>query len=141
MIVTQKKVLVLCTGNSARSQMAEVLWNKLGEGVWQAFSAGSKPSGFVHPLALEALTDVGLPTDGLISKHVSHFADEQFDLVVTVCDNAKESCPLFPGSRQVVHWPFEDPAASKGEIETQRAKFREVRDQIAARIAEFLRGG
>src|SRR5437016_2296235 len=124
-----KKVLILCTGNSARSQMAEGLWNKLGRGDWEAKSAGSKPAGYVHPLALEAMSEEGLEITGLRSKHVNEFINEDFDLVITVCDNARESCPLLPGAKRVLHWPFEDPAAAGGEIDTRRAKFREVRDQ------------
>ena len=137
MTKTKKKVLILCTGNSARSQMAEVLWNHLGKGEWQAFSAGSNPAGYVHPMALAALTDIGLDIAGLSSKHVDHFANDRFDLVVTVCDNAKESCPVLPGSRRVVHWPFEDPAAEKGSSEEQRATFAAIRDQMP-RVSAFL---
>ena len=138
MIQNRKKVLILCTGNSARSQMAEVLWNHLGSGEWQAFSAGSKPAGYVHPMALAALSDFGLNVPGLTSKHVDCYADQTFNLVVTVCDNAKESCPVLPGSRRVVHWPFEDPAAAEGGEAHKRRKFAEVRDQISGRIAAFL---
>lgn len=134
----RKKVLILCTGNSARSQMAEVLWNDLGQGEWQAFSAGSNPAGYVHPMAIAALSERGLDVAGLNSKHVDHFANDKFDLVVTVCDNAKESCPVLPGSRRVVHWPFEDPAAAQGSDAQKQRKFAEVREQIAGRIGSFL---
>lgn len=132
-----KKVLFLCTGNSCRSQMAEALWNQLGSGRWKAASAGTRPTGYVHPQALEALAERGISTEGLASKSVETFRGEKFDLVVTVCDGAKEDCPVFPATR-VLHWPFYDPARASGNVAEQRNVFRRVRDQIAARIKEFL---
>ena len=91
-----KRVLILCTGNSCRSQMAEALWNRLGERQWQANSAGSNPAGYVHPLAVQAMAEIGVDLSQNRSKHVDEFQDHSLDLVVTVCDNAKESCPVFP---------------------------------------------
>lgn len=132
-----KTVLILCTGNSCRSQMAEVLWNQLGAGRWQASSAGTKPAGYVHPLALEALTERGLSVSGLTSKSTDQFQGQTFDLVVTVCDSAQADCPVFLGKR-VLHWPFYDPARATGTNAEQMNVFRRVRDQIAWQIAEYL---
>jgi protein-tyrosine-phosphatase/glutathione S-transferase len=132
-----KTVLILCTGNSCRSQMAEALWNQLGAGRWQASSAGTKPAGYVHPLALEALTERGLSVSGLTSKSTDYFQGQTFDLVVTVCDSAQADCPVFP-AKKVLHWPFYDPARSTGSPAEQKNVFRRVRDQIACQIAEYL---
>jgi arsenate reductase len=136
-----KKVLILCTGNSCRSQMAEGLWNKLGRGEWQAVSAGSNPAGYVHPLAIDVMHDVGVDLDGAVSKHLDQFQGELFDLVVTVCDNARESCPAFPAAVQTLHWPFEDPAHFAGSDGERRAGFARVRDEIAAKIGGYLEQG
>lgn len=132
-----KRVLILCTGNSCRSQMAERIWEKAGAGAWHCESAGSKPSGYVHPLALAALQEIGLGVDGLTSKSIEDFANQEFDLVVTVCDNAKGSCPSLPG-RKALHWPFDDPADATGTEEEQMVFFRRVRDEIVAKIDEYL---
>ncbi|WP_152098104.1 arsenate reductase ArsC [Lacipirellula parvula] len=133
-----KKVLVLCTGNSCRSQMAEALWNKLGEGEWQAVSAGSKPAGYVHPMAIEVMKDLGVDLSSATSKHVEQFDKEAFDVVVTVCDNAKEACPFFPNAKRTLHWPFEDPADFEGDETERRAGFARVRDEILASIIKYL---
>ena len=93
---TVKRVLILCTGNSCRSQMAEGLWNDLGKGEWQAYSAGSNPAGYVHESAVQAMNERGLDISSNQSKNVSEFVDQPIDLVVTVCDNAKDSCPTLP---------------------------------------------
>lgn len=138
MTSASKKVLILCTGNSCRSQMAEVLWNQLSANQWQAVSAGSKPSGYVHPLAIVAMQELELPVDGLTSKTSDSFVDEPFDLVVTVCDNAKDACPTWPSAKKLLHWPFEDPADATGSDEEQLVVFRKVRDQIKERISLFL---
>ncbi|MEM7261755.1 MAG: hypothetical protein AAF488_07160 [Planctomycetota bacterium] len=132
-----RRVLILCTGNSCRSQMAEVLWRELGGGEWECHSAGSRPSGFVHPLALEALRRDGLPTEGLRSKKVDEFAGESFDRVVTVCDNAAESCPVFPGAT-AEHHPFFDPAEAAGDTAEKLRVFEEVRESIRRWIAAEL---
>lgn len=100
----KKRVLILCRGNSCRSQMAEGLWNALGDGKWLAFSAGSSPSGFVHPLAIEVMREVGIDISANRSKHIGEFARESFDLVVTVRENGKEACP---STKQTEHWPFD----------------------------------
>ena len=133
-----KTVLILCTGNSCRSQMAQAIWQNLGQGKWNAESAGSKPSGYVHPLALKAIEEIGLSIDGLRSKSVDEFAQQDIELAVTVCDNAKEACPVLPGVSRTLHWPFEDPADATGTEEEQMNFFREIRDQIQKKIAEYL---
>ena len=133
-----KSVLVLCTGNSCRSQMAEVLWNHVGESDWKAVSAGSSPSGYVHDLAIAALSELGLPTNCLVSKSIDRFQDHVFDLVVTVCDNARNACPIWPSAKELLHWPFPDPAEATGTIDQKFEVFRDVRDQIKSRIEEYL---
>lgn len=134
----KKKVLILCTGNSCRSQMAQAMWNHLGHDEWQAVSAGSNPAGYVHPLAIKLLKERGLPVDGLESKSVEPLLDQQFDLVVTVCDNAKSDCPAFPGAKNVLHWPFEDPNDAEGTDEEKMEVFGSVADLIHARINAYL---
>ncbi|EAQ80941.1 arsenate reductase ArsC [Blastopirellula marina] len=133
-----KRVLVLCTGNSCRSQMAEALFETLSEGAWKSDSAGSKPSGYVHPLAIRAMSELGVDISSNESKHVDQFADQPFDLVVTVCDNAKEACPVFPGAKQTLHWPFDDPADATGDEEEKMLMFRRVRDEIKTKILGYL---
>jgi arsenate reductase len=136
---TKKRVLIVCTGNSCRSQMAEGLWNHLAGGEWIAFSAGSLPAGYVHPLAVAAMNEIGLDISSHHSKPVDTFAGQSFDLVVTVCDYAKETCPALPEATQTLHWPFHDPFTATGSEEARLATFREVRDQIADQIRAYLR--
>jgi arsenate reductase len=135
-------VLFLCTGNSARSIMAEVMLHHLGGGRYTASSAGSHPKGTVHPLALETLQSMGLPVDGLRSKSWEEFARSDappLDMIVTVCDAAAgEVCPLWPGKPMTTHWGVEDPAAFQGTEDTQREKFREVALILRQRIEHFL---
>lgn len=135
---TKKRVLILCTGNSCRSQMAEAIWNHLADGKWEAVSAGSKPAGYVHQMALALLKENNLPTEGLVSKPVEEFAGQDFDLVVTVCDNAKNDCPMFAGAKLTLHWPFEDPNDAEGTDEEKKAVFQSVADLIRARISAYL---
>jgi len=138
-----KRVLILCTGNSCRSQMAEVIWNSISEKHrldWRAVSAGSKPSGYVHPMSIVAMKEKGLPTEGLESKSSDPFINEDFDLVVTVCGNAKDACPVWPGAKQLFHWPFEDPADATGTDEEKQKCFDEIRDQIWDKIESYLMG-
>ncbi len=133
-----KRVLVLCTGNSCRSQMAEGIFRELGKGQWESFSAGSKPSGYVHPLAIEAMRKRGIDITQGTSKSVDVFAGQEFDLVVTVCDHANEACPVFPGAKDRQHWPFDDPADATGSVNEKMAFFTRVRDQIEKRIEAYL---
>ena len=136
-------VLFLCTGNSARSILAEVLLNHLGGGRFMAYSAGSHPKGTVHPLAIATLQSMGLPVEGLRSKSWEEFAQPDapaLDVIVTVCDNAAgEVCPVWPGSPMMAHWGVEDPAAFRGSEDAQRQKFREVALLLRQRIEQFLR--
>lgn len=136
-----KKVLVLCTGNSCRSQMAEALWRELGQGEWESYSAGSLPSGYVHPMAIEVMRELDQDLSQNRSKHVDEYLDETFDLVVTVCDSAKESCPTLAGVQHIEHWPFYDPADAEGSDTEKLTVFRDVRDQIREKIQEFLDNG
>lgn len=133
-----KRVLILCTGNSCRSQMAEALWNDLGGGAWQADSAGSKPAGYVHPLAVKAVSELDLDLTEGRSKSLTEFEGQAFDLAITVCDNAHEACPVFPGAKETLHWPFDDPADATGSDEEQMVVFRRVRDEIRTKIAGYL---
>lgn len=138
--MTPKRVLILCTGNSCRSQMAEALWNELGEGQWRAWSAGSNPAGYVHPLAVKVMAEQDIDLSKHESKSLQQFVDEPFDLVVTVCGNAREACPAFPAATQMLHWPFDDPAHATGTEDERLAEFRQVRDQIRDRISGYLAG-
>ena len=133
-----KRVLILCTGNSCRSQMAEAWWSHLGHGTWEAVSAGSKPAGYVHPMAVRVMQESGIDISGFESKSASLFADQPFDLVVTVCDNAREACPVFPGAKETLHWPFDDPFHSPGQGDEQLPEFRRVRDEIRTKIQNYL---
>lgn len=119
--------------------MAEALWNKHGQGEWEAVSAGSKPSGYVHPLAVKSMAAIDVDIADTRSKNVSEFDGQPFDLVVTVCDNAKESCPYFPNAKETLHWPFDDPAEFEGGDSERAAGFDRVRDEISARIASYLK--
>jgi len=131
------KVLILCTGNSARSQMAEGFWRQYGGDRWEPFSAGVDPKG-VNPTAVRMMADVGVDISGQCSKNLSEFQGQRFDLVITVCDNAAAVCPSFAGAKCQEHWPFEDPPHSPGDDEAWLAVWRRVRDQMQARIREYL---
>ena len=135
-------VLYLCTGNSARSIMAEVLMNHLGRGQFNAFSAGSYPTGTVNPFAIETLRTMGLPTDGLRSKSWNEFATPNapaLDFVFTVCDNAAgKVCPVWPGKPMTAHWGVEDPAAFHGPEEKKRESFHCVARILRRRIELFI---
>ena len=132
----KSKVLILCTGNSARSQMAEGLLRDDAGNRFEVQSAGVEPSQ-VRPEAIEAMREIGIDISGHRSKSVDEFLRQAFDYVITVCDNANERCPIFPDSTQRIHWSFEDPAAADGD-ETERLNvFRRVRDEIRERLREF----
>ena len=121
--------------------MAEVIMNRMGKGRFQAFSAGSKPAGHVHPLAIKTLEDAKLPTEGLRSKSWEEYQGQSFDFVITVCDRAKETCPVFLGQPATEHWGFEDPAEAAGTDEEKRRVFRKVFTEIQIRIGMFLTSG
>jgi arsenate reductase (thioredoxin) len=134
-------VLFLCTGNSARSIMAEVMLNHFGHGRFRAYSAGSRPGGSVNPLSLETLKSLGLPTAGLRSKSWDEFAAPgapMFDFIITVCDNAaNEACPIWPGKPTTAHWGVADPAAVEGADGEKRAAFRDAAVVLRRRIDLF----
>jgi arsenate reductase len=125
----KRKVLILCTGNSARSQMAEGLLRHDAGDRFDVVSAGTKP-GSVRPEAIAVMKEAGIDISGHRSKSVEEFADQEFDYVLTVCHNARETCPIFPGHANRLHQNFEDPAATEGSEETRLAAFRRIRDQI-----------
>jgi len=136
----KRKVLFLCTGNSARSQMAEAIVNaRLGD-KWEAASAGTEPTGHVHPNALRALAEIGIEHDGR-SKSALEFRDVVFDMVVTVCDNAAENCPVWLGKGRRAHLGFPDPASATVSDDEIMAVFRALRDEIAERVPDLLRQG
>ncbi len=131
-----KRVLILCTGNSARSQMAEGLLRHDAAGRFEVFSAGTKPSA-IRSEAITVMRELGIDIAGQRSKAVDEFAGEHFDYVLTVCDNAKESCPIFPGKAVTVHQNFEDPAAVHGTEEERLSAFRRVRDLLRSYLKSF----
>ena len=131
-----ERVLILCTGNSARSQMAEGLLRHDAGDRFEVFSAGTKP-GHVRPEAIAAMRELGIDISGHRSKSVDEFSSQEFDYVLTVCDNAKESCPVFLGKTTMIHHSFEDPAALKGSEEERLALFRRVRDEIREYLGHF----
>ena len=132
------RVLVLCTGNSARSQMGEGLFREEGDAGYEVFSAGTRPSQ-VRPEAIEVMREIGIDISHCRSKSAEEFAGQSFDYIVTVCDNARDNCPVFPGAGQRVHWGLEDPAAVQGSEEERRTAFRRIRDQIQERVRAFFR--
>lgn len=138
--MTRQRVLILCTGNSARSQMAEGLLRQDAGDSFEVFSAGVKSS-FVRPHAIEAMREVGIDISGQRSKSVEEFLDEEFDYVITVCDNANEHCPVFPGRAKRLHWSFEDPATAPGDEAAKLAVFRRVRDQIRQQLRAWVSEG
>ena len=132
-----KTVLVICTGNSARSQMMEGLLNHFGNGKVQAHSAGTRPS-TINPFAIEAMTEIGIDISTHYSKSIDEFANQTFDVVLTVCDSAQESCPFFPGEK-IIHKSFTDPAALEGSDQKKLKLFRKVRDEEMEWVEDFLK--
>lgn len=131
------RVLILCTGNSARSQMAEGLLRHDAGNAFEVFSAGTKPTR-VRPEAIAVMRELGIDISGHRSKPVDKFAGQSFDYVITVCNNAKESCPIFPATTRRIHWSIEDPAAAEGAEEQRLGAFRRVRDELRERLSSFL---
>ncbi|MEW6336816.1 MAG: arsenate reductase ArsC [Acidobacteriota bacterium] len=137
-----KRVLLLCTGNSCRSQMAEGWVNHGLAGSWEARSAGTRPATAVHPLAIRAMAEVGVDISSAVPEHVDRYVGEEWDLVVTVCDSARESCPVFPHPVEAIHVSFPDPADAEGSEEVRMRVFRAVRDDIRGRLLpEIARRG
>jgi arsenate reductase len=133
----KKRVLFVCTKNSCRSQMAEGWLRHLAGDQFDVFSAGTQPVG-LNPLAVAVMREVGIDLSQHRSKSVTEFAGQSFDYVVTVCDQARETCPVFPSAGATLHWSFEDPAAVQGPPEVRRTVFRRVRDEIAQAIRRFI---
>jgi arsenate reductase len=133
-------ILILCTGNSCRSHLAEgILRRALGDG-FRVASAGSKPAGYVHPLAVKAMTEIGIDISAHHSKHLDEFLNDEVETVITVCGNADQACPMFPGQLNRHHWGFDDPAHATGSEDEQLAVFRRVRDEIR-RVFEAYAAG
>lgn len=133
-------VLILCTGNSCRSHLAEGILRAAAGDLLDAQSAGSKPAGYVHPLAIRAMAEIGLDISGHRSKHLDEFLAEKVETVITVCGKADQVCPMFPGQVNRHHWPFDDPAHATGTEEEQMAVFRRVRDEIRAVFGAYAAG-
>lgn len=134
----KQRVLILCTANSARSQMAEGLLRHLAGDTLEVFSAGAKPS-VVNPFAIQAMQQRGIDISQHRSKHLNEFLNTEFDFVVTVCDAAAETCPVFPGKAQRIHWSFPDPAAVEGSDEEKLASFIQVRDSLEKTLGDWAK--
>jgi len=130
------RVLFVCTGNSARSQMAEAILRHQASPPFEVASAGTEPKG-VNPLTVRILAEVGIDISDARSKSVSEFLGQEFDYVITVCDQARETCPVFPGARESIHWGFDDPAAAEGSEVERLAVFRRVLNEISLRLKPF----
>ncbi|HYM37682.1 MAG TPA: arsenate reductase ArsC [Nitrospiraceae bacterium] len=133
----KKKVLFLCTGNSCRSQMAEGWLRHLAGDRFDVVSAGTHPVG-LNPYAVEVMREIDVDISNHVSERVDPYFDQQFDYVITVCNQAQEACPIFPGAASMLHWSFEDPAKAKGTYEQQVIVFRKIRDEIANQIRHFI---
>lgn len=134
----KKSVLILCTGNSARSQMAEGLLKHITKGEYEVHSAGTKPS-LVRPEAIKVLQEIGIDISDNRSKSVDEFANREIDYVLTVCNNAKENCPYFPAQTKLIHHSFEDPAEAQGDEEARLAVFRKIRDEIKDYLEQMIK--
>lgn len=142
MAKSPQRVLFLCTGNSCRSQMAEGLLRHLGGERYRPLSAGADPAGYVHPLAVTVMAELGIDISHQTSKHINEFLPpegEPPDLIVSVCSSAEKECPAFPGEVERLHWPFDDPAHATGDDDEKLAEFRRVRDEIGSRLTEHFR--
>jgi arsenate reductase len=133
-------ILILCTGNSCRSHLAEGILRAVAKDCFRVASAGSKPAGYVHPLAVKALAEIGIDISAHTSKHMNEFLDQPVETVITVCGNADQACPVFPGQLNRHHWPFDDPAHATGTDDEKLAVLRRVRDEIR-RVFEAYAAG
>jgi arsenate reductase len=140
MTTTKPTVLVLCTGNSCRSHLAEGFLRAAAGDILDVQSAGSKPAGYVHPLAIKVMHEAGIDISGHHSKHLSEFLEKKIDTVITVCGNADQACPMFPGQLNRHHRPFVDPAHAKGTDEEILKVFRDVRDEIKRTFEAYADG-
>jgi arsenate reductase len=139
-IMTKPSVLILCTGNSCRSHLAEGILHDVAGDLFEVNSAGSNPAGYVHPKAIEVMKEIGIDISRHTSKHMNQFLDRKIDTVITVCGNADQACPMFPGQVNRYHWGFDDPAHAKGTEEEIIAVFRRVRDQIELVFEAYAAG-
>jgi len=138
--MTKPAVLILCTGNSCRSHLAEGILRHLAGDLFDVHSAGSNPAGYVHPKAIEVMREIGIDISGHTSKHMNQFLDRKIDTVITVCGKADQACPMFPGQVNRYHWGFDDPAHAKGSDEEVLNVFRRVRDQIKLVFQAYAAG-
>ena len=136
-MTTRARVLFICTHNSARSQMAEAYLNRLGVGRFEAQSAGTEP-GALNPLAVQVMAEEGIDISAQRAKPIDDFVPQRFDYVITVCDHANETCPVFPNARRRLHWSFPDPSQAEGTLEERLSVFRAIRDAIRVRVEESL---
>lgn len=136
----KRKILILCTGNSCRSHMAEGILRHAAGDLFEIFSAGSNPAGYVHPNAIAALKEIGIDISGHSSKHLNQFLNTGIATVITVCSNANDACPIFPGKVQRYHWGFEDPPKAVRPGENEMDAFRRIRDQIKAVFEAYAAG-
>jgi arsenate reductase (thioredoxin) len=136
----KKKVLILCTGNSCRSHMAEGILKQAAGDMMEVQSAGSKPAGYVHPLSIEVLGEIGIDISGHTSKHLDRFLDAGIDTVITVCGHADQACPTFPGKVDRFHWGFEDPPKARRPGESEIDAFRRIRDEIRKVFEAYAAG-
>ena len=138
--MTKPRVLILCTGNSCRSHMAEGILRHAAGDLFEVFSAGSKPAGYVHPKAIAALAELGIDIAHHTSKHMNEFLTRDIHTVITVCGNADQACPMFPGQVNRYHWGFNDPAHATGTEEEIMSEFRRVRDEIKLVFEAYAAG-
>ncbi|MFM2081876.1 MAG: hypothetical protein RL380_567 [Verrucomicrobiota bacterium] len=137
MTTTRQTVLILCTGNSCRSHLAEGILRAAAGDILDVQSAGSKPAGYVHPLAVKAMAEIGIDISAHRSKHMNDFLAQPVQTVITVCGNADQACPIFPGQVERHHWPFDDPAHAVGNEAEQMEVFRRVRDEIKTKFENY----
>ena len=135
--VTKPLILILCTGNSCRSHLAEGILRVVVKDAAEVASAGSSPAGYVHPVAVEVMNEIGIDISALTSKHLNEFLEKEVHTVITVCGKADAACPVFPGQSEKHHWPFDDPAKAEGTEEEIRATFRRVRDEIREKFEAY----
>lgn len=133
-------ILILCTGNSCRSHLAEGLLRAAAGDLFEVHSAGSNPAGYVHPLAIRAMAEIGIDISGHRSKHMSEFLDRKIETVITVCGHADQACPIFPGQLNRHHWPFDDPAKATGTEAEVLEVFRRVRNEIRRTLTAYVAG-
>jgi arsenate reductase len=139
-MIDKPTVLILCTGNSCRSHVAEGILRQVAGDLIDVQSAGSRPAGYVHPKVIEVMREIGIDISSHTSKHMNEFLDRQVDTVITVCGKADQACPIFPGQVNRYHWDFEDPAHAKGSDDEIYAEFRRVRDQIKLVFEAYAAG-